>query len=284
MRIHGNKQSLFESFQSNLNEDEEWEKLKDVVIDDDEFKRFKDTYRFYADDETPPYYSTTWDIEKAYRELKKYGYTNINGRDVDESILDESVKKPSEFLARDWKKLQDDPQIGAKEHWSDAYFHEVEEYGKSKSKDDISINTDENDLHEEEFYTRQDYERDHPREIISYDVRILSGDPYTDKDEPWHHFKTSAERYDYVKEFKDRGWDESLFSYGETYKSLKPKDLHESTNNKEWEEICKEFCKQIGAELIFVNDDNFGYMDKEGTMIHMYADELQKYLQNKLNK
>ena len=60
-------------------------------------------------------------------------------------------------------------------------------------------------------------------------------------------------------------------------------NLTEETDNKEWEEICKEFCKQIGAELLFVNDDNFGYQDKDGSLVHMYADELETYLKNRVN-
>lgn len=57
--------------------------------------------------------------------------------------------------------------------------------------------------------------------------------------------------------------------------------LNESTDNQEWKQVCKEFCKQIGAELLFVNDDNFGYEDKNGRLVHMYADELEGYLQKR---
>lgn len=58
------------------------------------------------------------------------------------------------------------------------------------------------------------------------------------------------------------------------------KPIKESTDNTEWIEICKAFCKKIGAELLFVNDDNFGYETKDGQLVHMYADELEQYLKN----
>lgn len=49
---------------------------------------------------------------------------------------------------------------------------------------------------------------------------------------------------------------------------------------EEWTAICEAFCKKIGAELLFVNLDNFGYMTKDGQTVHMYADELAEYLNN----
>ena len=48
----------------------------------------------------------------------------------------------------------------------------------------------------------------------------------------------------------------------------------------EWYQICEAFCKKIGAELLFVNSDSFGYKDKNGNLIHIYADELEQYLKN----
>jgi len=48
----------------------------------------------------------------------------------------------------------------------------------------------------------------------------------------------------------------------------------------EWESICQAFCKKIGAKLLFVNINNFGYEDKDGNLVHMYADELEQYLKN----
>lgn len=49
---------------------------------------------------------------------------------------------------------------------------------------------------------------------------------------------------------------------------------------QEWREVCQEFCNKIGAELLFVNSDNFGYETKDGQLVHMYADELAEYLKN----
>ena len=52
----------------------------------------------------------------------------------------------------------------------------------------------------------------------------------------------------------------------------------EDKNYLEWHQVCEAFCKKIGAELLFVNSDSFGYEDKNGNLIHMYADELEQYL------
>lgn len=46
------------------------------------------------------------------------------------------------------------------------------------------------------------------------------------------------------------------------------------SNFEQWEEICKEFCKQKGYKLLFVNNTDFGYMDNEEGLHHVYADEL----------
>lgn len=50
------------------------------------------------------------------------------------------------------------------------------------------------------------------------------------------------------------------------------------TNNKQWIEVCKEWCKQNGAELLFVNDDNFGCMLANGNLAHISANELYELL------
>ena len=89
----------------------------------------------------------------------------------------------------------------------------------------------------------------------------------------------------YEEEEEDDYWEEEEEddSYEEEMEesvSTKKKALKESTDNEEWKQVCETFCKKIGATLLFVNDDNFGYEDKNGKMIHMYADELESYLKN----
>lgn len=65
------------------------------------------------------------------------------------------------------------------------------------------------------------------------------------------------------------------------YESIK-NNLDETDDKymEEWRSICEAFCKKIGAELLFVNTDNFGYMDKDGNTVHMYADELEQFIKN----
>ena len=54
--------------------------------------------------------------------------------------------------------------------------------------------------------------------------------------------------------------------------------VEDTKNMQDWKDVCQAFCKKIGAELLFVNSDNFGYETKDGQLVHMYADELEKYL------
>lgn len=52
-------------------------------------------------------------------------------KDCKSQVMGEAKTYTSnEFLKRDWEKLKNDPMVGAKEHWSDAYYQEVAEYGK----------------------------------------------------------------------------------------------------------------------------------------------------------
>ena len=46
----------------------------------------------------------------------------------------------------------------------------------------------------------------------------------------------------------------------------------------EWFEICIEFCKKNGFNLLFVNSNNFGFVDKEGKIHHVFDDELVNWL------
>lgn len=53
------------------------------------------------------------------------------------------------------------------------------------------------------------------------------------------------------------------------------------TTNQDWEWICNRFCKQNNYTLVFVNDNDFGFMDSEENVHHLYADELFELLKNK---
>lgn len=49
---------------------------------------------------------------------------------------------------------------------------------------------------------------------------------------------------------------------------------------KEWEDICRAFCKKLGYTLLFANAKNMdcGVEDKDGHMFHIYADEMAMIL------
>lgn len=42
----------------------------------------------------------------------------------------------------------------------------------------------------------------------------------------------------------------------------------------EWTEICSTYCNKVGAELLFVNQGDFGCIMPTGELRHIYADEL----------
>lgn len=83
---------------------------------------------------------------------------------------------------------------------------------------------------------------------------------------------------DIISYLKKLGWytDKEIEEYG----LVKPLNEADDAYMKEWRSICEAFCKKIGAELLFVNSDNFGYTDKNGNNVHMYADELEQFIKN----
>jgi len=52
----------------------------------------------------------------------------------------------------------------------------------------------------------------------------------------------------------------------------------------DWEEICKAFAKEIGAELLFVNNTSCGVQFPNGNMKHIYVEEMQSYFEEKGKK
>lgn len=102
------------------------------------------------------------------------------------------------------------------------------------------------------------------------------------KDDPKTHCALMREIYNSLPEKPDWITLDDIDNYE---KELTKTKVTEATSNAEWEAICKTFCEKIGAELLFVNDDNFGYQTKDGQLVHMYANELEQYLKtNKLNE
>ena len=47
---------------------------------------------------------------------------------------------------------------------------------------------------------------------------------------------------------------------------------------REWSGICAAYCKRENAELLFVNINSFGAQFPDGTLRHIYADELEQLL------
>lgn len=45
-------------------------------------------------------------------------------------------------------------------------------------------------------------------------------------------------------------------------------------NLKDWSEVCQAYCNKVGAELLFVNQGDFGCQMPNGELRHIYADEL----------
>lgn len=46
----------------------------------------------------------------------------------------------------------------------------------------------------------------------------------------------------------------------------------------EWKSICKEWCRQNGATLLFVNNTGFGCEMSNGQLRHIYIDEFMDML------
>lgn len=55
-------------------------------------------------------------------------------------------------------------------------------------------------------------------------------------------------------------------------------EMSDDAYMKEWTEICAAYCKRVGAELLFVNEGDFGCEMPNGELRHIYADELEELL------
>lgn len=70
-------------------------------------------------------------LENILKESNKVPYCD----DVNCKPIKEDRFPSTDFIKRDWEKLQKDPMINAKEHWSDAYYQEVIDFGKELNKE-----------------------------------------------------------------------------------------------------------------------------------------------------
>lgn len=48
----------------------------------------------------------------------------------------------------------------------------------------------------------------------------------------------------------------------------------------EWKDICRAFARREGAELLFVNEASMGLAYADGSLRHIYIDELANILNN----
>ena len=51
---------------------------------------------------------------------------------------------------------------------------------------------------------------------------------------------------------------------------------------EEWKAICKAFARQQGAKLLFCNETSMGIELPDGTMKHIYIEELAEYLNRRI--
>ena len=61
-------------------------------------------------------------------------------------------------------------------------------------------------------------------------------------------------------------------------------DLMDDQYKTEWHRVCEAYCKKVGAELLFVNEGDFGCEMPDGEFAHIYADELQAILEAEDNQ
>ena len=83
-------------------------------------------------------------------------------------------------------------------------------------------------------------------------------------------------RQSMMKEF------DALFT-GATALMAFQEDLMDDQYKSEWHKVCEAYCKKIGAELLFVNEGDFGCEMPDGEFAHIYADELQAILEAESN-
>ncbi len=76
-----------------------------------------------------------------------------------------------------------------------------------------------------------------------------------------------------------RSIDPKLYEmYSNEFDAYMHEEMHDDAYMKEWTEVCAAYCKRVGAELLFVNESDFGCEMPNGELRHIYADELEALL------
>lgn len=78
----------------------------------------------------------------------------------------------------------------------------------------------------------------------------------------------------YANDWIDENVDESL----KESTDMRSEYVMDDSQMPEWKQICKAFAKKVGAKLVFVNETSCGLEYPDGSMQHVYIDEMMDYL------
>lgn len=79
----------------------------------------------------------------------------------------------------------------------------------------------------------------------------------------------------YANDWLEGNVDESL---GRVVEAMRSEYVMDDSQMDEWNQICKAFAKKVGAKLVFVNETSCGLEYPDGSMQHVYIDEMVDYL------
>lgn len=78
----------------------------------------------------------------------------------------------------------------------------------------------------------------------------------------------------YANDWLDGNVNESL----DESSDMRSEYVMDDSQMDEWNQICKAFAKKLGAKLVFVNETSCGLEFPDGSMQHVYIDEMVNYL------
>lgn len=83
----------------------------------------------------------------------------------------------------------------------------------------------------------------------------------------------------YANDWLEGNVNESLSeSLGRVIEAMRSEYAMDDSQMSEWNQICKAFAKKLGAKLVFVNETSCGLEFPDGSMQHVYIDEMVNYL------